>query len=454
MRPDRFTLVALLLAIASSSLAQQQVDPKPGLTVRVAAVSFVPQKFDLAGNADRLERAFRLAHQGKAQIAVGPEGALDGYVVNEIIAGKAMADQIKQVAIAIDGPVIQRFRRLARELDMCLVFGFAEQIKGDVFNCAVFIDQRGKICGTYHKMQFAEGYDAAWWFNRLGSSSRAFDTPYGRCGILICNDRWNPQLARIPVLDGARFLIIPAFGSRSESQDKAVLSRGKENSVPVIEANVGVTLVVNDGTITAVDRQEEGVTFGQITIPSAIKKQPKKRNELEEEFLNWRNAEMKRRLERTVQRLEDSRAKSIEALKKLGARIRLDEKGDVIEVNLQETATGNDDLVHLAGLTTVREISLHQTKVTDAGLLHIKSLVNLERLFLSDTHTADDGLVHLAGLQKLKVLGLSGTQVSDDGLRHLAKLGQLESLFLLSARTTPGGVKELQKVLPKCDIVH
>jgi predicted amidohydrolase len=454
MRAHGLPLFVLLVAVATGSLAQTPADKTAGITVRVAAVSFVPQKFDLAGNADRLERAFRLAHQGKAQIAVGPEGALDGYVVNEIIAGKAIADQIKQVAIAIDDPVIKRFQRLARELEMCLVFGFAERIRQDVFNCAVFIDQRGKIRGTYHKMQFAEGYDADWWFNRLGTSSRAFDTPYGRCGILICNDRWNPQLARIPVLDGARFLIIPAFGSRSESQDKAVLSRGKENSVPVIEANVGVTLVVDDGTITAVDRHEEGVTFGQITIPPAIRKQPRQRDQLEEEFLAWRGAEMQRRLQRTLQRLKEDQAKAIAALKKLGARIRLDDDGQPIEVNLQETATGNDGLAHLAGLTSVREISLHQTKVTDAGLVHVKGLVNLERLFLSDTQTADDGLVHLAGLQKLKVLGLSGTRVSDKGLMHLEKLKQLESLFLIHAPVTDAGVEKLQRALPKCDIVH
>ena len=154
------------------------------------------------------------------------------------------------------------------------------------------------------------------------------------------------------------------------------------------------------------------------------------------------------------QRLEPDQAKAIAALKKLGARIRLDDDGQPIEVNLQETATGNAGLVHLAGLTTVKEISLHQTKVTDAGLVHIKGLVNLEWLFLSDTQTADDGLVHLAGLKKLKVLGLSGTRVSDKGLVHLKKLKQLESLFLLRARTTDAGVKKLQQALPKCDIVH
>ena len=45
-----------------------------------------------------------------------------------------------------------------------------------------------------HKMQFAEGYDKSWYFNRPGKKIRAFDTPLGRCGMLICNDRWNPLL--------------------------------------------------------------------------------------------------------------------------------------------------------------------------------------------------------------------------------------------------------------------
>lgn len=126
------------LAVCGDSLA--------GETVRVAAISFVPQKFDLDGNADRLERAFRAAKKGGAQIAVGPEGALDGYVVNEIIAGDVPAERMKKVAIKIEGPVVKRFKRLARELEMCLVFGFAERIDADVFNAAVFIDQQGTVC--------------------------------------------------------------------------------------------------------------------------------------------------------------------------------------------------------------------------------------------------------------------------------------------------------------------
>jgi predicted amidohydrolase len=295
----RLTLVSVWLLATSVAADEPARDrPDPPRVVRVAAISLVPVKFDLAGNTLRLERAFREAASHGARIAVAPEGVLEGYVVNEIIAGKADAQRMKDVAIAIDDPIIQRFQGLGRELQMCLVFGFAERIGEDVFNCAVFIDHTGRICGKYHKMQLAEGYHPSWWFNRLGRQSRAFDTPFGRCGVMICNDRWNPLLARIPVLDGAQFLVIPSFGSRSNSQDEAVLSRATENGVPIVEANVGVTLIVEQGRIAAVARDESAITMGSITIPPGSKADAVERDRVEQEFLTWREAEMQTRYEK------------------------------------------------------------------------------------------------------------------------------------------------------------
>ena len=152
-------------------------------------------------------------------------------------------------------------------------------------------------------MQLAEGYHASWWFNRLGVRNRAFDTPFGRCGILICNDRWNADLARIPVLDGARLLLIPAMGSRSKRNDETVLARGRENGIPVVEANVGVTLIVDDDQIVAVDRHEEGITYATITIPPPQAALPAKRDEQERKFLEWRKREMEVRYRKTMKRL-------------------------------------------------------------------------------------------------------------------------------------------------------
>jgi predicted amidohydrolase len=267
-------------------------------SVDVAAISFVPEKFGLQANCERLEQTFREAAAGGAQLAVAPEGVIEGYVVTEIYTGKVPAARMRDVAVTMRGPVIGRFRSLARELRICLAFGCAERIGGDVYNCAVFIDARGRLRGRYHKMQLAEGNHRSWWYNRLGKRSRAFNTPYGRAGFLICNDRWNPDIARIPVLDGARYLLIPSFGSRSKAQDEAVLARARENGVPVVEANVGVTMIVSQGKIVARSRRETQILHGTIEIPAPPA--AANRDAHERAFLRWRRREMPARYAQTM----------------------------------------------------------------------------------------------------------------------------------------------------------
>lgn len=269
--------------------------------VKVAAISFKPKKMDMKSNADRLESMFREAAAGGAQLAVGPEGVLEGYVVNEIIDGHLAAQRINEVALTMRSAVIQRFRELARELEMCLVFGLAERIGRNVYNCAVFLDQRGRLCGKCHKMQLAEGSHRTWWWNRLGKNSRAFNTPFGRAGMLICNDRWNPDIARIPVLDGAQYLLIPSFGSCSLDQDQAVLARAWENGVPIVEANVGVTLIISKGQIVALSRKQTAITHGIIAVPAATC--ARNRDAHEKNFFAWRKKEMALRYANRMKKL-------------------------------------------------------------------------------------------------------------------------------------------------------
>ncbi len=273
-------------------------------SIRVAAISFEPQKLALKENADKLKKLFRKAADGGARLAVAPEGALEGYIVNEIIDGKISPARMKEVALTIDDPLIMSFRQLACELGICLVFGFAEKIGEDIFNTAIFIDDQGKICGKYHKMQLAEGCHPDWWFNRLGTKARAFDTPIGRVGVMICNDRWNPLLAKILRLDGACLLVVPSFGSVSRAQDEAVLARSLENNIPLVEANVGVTLVADGQRIVAVDRLREQITYAEIAIPEPLPINILERDRMEMQFLKERLREMPKRYQKTMEKLK------------------------------------------------------------------------------------------------------------------------------------------------------
>ncbi len=261
--------------------------------IRVAAFSFIPKHFALDANADRMERYFRMAKKRGAQLAMGPEEILDGYPVNEVLQGRIPPESMRRAAVRITDPRIRRFKALARELKMCLAFGFAEAVGDEIYNCAVYIDHTGRLCGRYHKMLLAEGHGGRQWYNRVGAKSRAFNTPFGRGAFMICNDRWNADLARIAVLDGARFFLIPSYGSKHRSQDDAVLAIARQNGVPVLEANCGLLLVVSKGEIVKRRRVDTGMVVTTMSIPAAPS--ARTRDLHEKRFLKWRDGELTRR---------------------------------------------------------------------------------------------------------------------------------------------------------------
>ncbi len=205
-----------------------------------------------------------------------------------------------EIAEPIDGPYVERFRKLAGELEIVLCFGFAERRNDGIYNSAVVLGTQGEICGTYNKMQLAEGTVSDWEFNRVGRSLRAIDTPLARVGTMICNDRWNPEIARAQVMDGAQVILIPSYGSRARRQNEAVIARSRENGVPVVEANVGVNLIVSKGEVVAYKWGADRVSVGVIEAP--LPPSEAKAREMESEFLSWQGPEMQRRYARTLER--------------------------------------------------------------------------------------------------------------------------------------------------------
>ena len=71
---------------------------------------------------------------------------------------------------------------------------------------------------------------------------------------------------------------------------------------------------------------------------------------------------------------------------------------------------------------------------------------------LANGSVTNEGLVHLKGLSSLKELDLGGTSISDDGLVHLKVLKKLEGLFLGGNLVSPEGIADLKKALPNCKI--
>ncbi|MCX7704973.1 MAG: carbon-nitrogen hydrolase family protein [bacterium] len=232
---------------------------------RVAAINFVPEKWNKAHNARTLEWFFSQAARKKCDIAVAPEGILEGYIFSDVTWHRERERFFYDIAEPIDGRYIKHFQKIAKKLKISLCFGFARRQNDEIFNSAIFIDCAGKICGLYNKL--TEGTHPRWKFLKQGTKIRAFDTPFGRCGILICSDRWYPIIARTLVLDGAQFLLIPTYGSKNKTQNKTVLARARENGVPVVQANVGANLIISKGEVVAYEYGKNKITTAFIEIP-------------------------------------------------------------------------------------------------------------------------------------------------------------------------------------------
>ena len=275
--------------------------------VKAAAISLKPAKWDKAANADKLEAFFVEAAREKPQVILATEGVLEGYVVMDVIENPDQAAAMFDIAAPVDGPCIRRFQRLARALKICLAFGFAERVGRGVYNAAVFIDHKGEVRGKYHKTQLAEGAHSSWKFNKIGRQLRAFDTPLGRAGFVICNDRWNPLIVRTLVLDGAQVIFIPSYGSRGKHQNQAVLARARENGVPIVEANVGMNLIVNKGEIAAYKWGVDQISTAIIDMPEWPSEAAARGSE--REYLRQQGPEMKKRYEKTVSDLKKRRAR-------------------------------------------------------------------------------------------------------------------------------------------------
>ena len=270
-------------------------------SVRAAALSIKPKKWDKAANADKLEDFVRQAAAQGAELVVAPEGFLEGYVVMDVIEDPELRADMWEIAEPPDGPCLQRFSKLAQELSIVLCFGYAERRDDGVYNAAIIFGPEGEHCGTYYKTQLAEGSCDDWDFNRLGQSLRAIDTPVGRVGTMICNDRWNPLIARAQVMDGAQALLIPSYGSRSREQNLSVIARARENGVPVVEANVGVNLIVSKGEVAAYVWGTDRISIATIEIP--LPPSEANAHSVAQEFMIWRGPEMERRYERTVEKI-------------------------------------------------------------------------------------------------------------------------------------------------------
>ncbi|MBN1146345.1 MAG: hypothetical protein JXA78_03745 [Anaerolineales bacterium] len=150
-----------------------------------------------------LEKHLSLVEQaraGGADLLVFPELSLTGYGLQDLVSTVAHRPEE-------DDPIFIRLLQASRDLD--LVVGFVDEDRRHRFFIAAAYLSQGRCLHVHHKVYlptyglFDEGRFFAW-----GDAVRAFDTRFGRMGILICEDFWHASPPYLLWLDGADMLLL------------------------------------------------------------------------------------------------------------------------------------------------------------------------------------------------------------------------------------------------------
>ncbi|WP_420344123.1 nitrilase-related carbon-nitrogen hydrolase [Paenirhodobacter sp.] len=160
-----------------------------GRASTLAVAQFAPAA-DPAANLATVARLAAEAAGAGAALLVLPELALNG----------------PETAEALDGPLIDRFTRIAMRHRLHIVAGFAETDGARRYNSVVLSGPEGRV-GSYRKIHLAQA-DRAW--ASAGDSWRHFDLPFGRLGLITGTDALPPESIRVLALAGCDIVACPA----------------------------------------------------------------------------------------------------------------------------------------------------------------------------------------------------------------------------------------------------
>jgi len=184
--------------------------------LRVGLAQIAPRLGDLEGNLEIHRDGVSTARKEKCDVVVFPELSLTGYLLRDLV---------PEVAIRPGHPALAALEEASRDLD--IVAGFVWESDGHRYYNAAGYFSKGRLIHIHRKLflptygLFQEGREFA-----AGDRVRAFDSPHGPAGMLICEDLWHQACAWLLAHGGAETLYAisngPTRGARTDGEVSSV----------------------------------------------------------------------------------------------------------------------------------------------------------------------------------------------------------------------------------------
>lgn len=177
------------------------------MRVNVGLAQIYPKLGDVQANLSKHMAYIEQAKSAGVDLLVFPELSMTGYQVQDLV---------PEVAIRAvpEDPVFAALLAASKHMD--LMVGFVHEDKRQRFYTAAAYLSGGELLHIHHKIYLPTYtmFDEGRYFDQ-GEHARAFNTRFGRVGMLICEDFWHMSPAYLLWMDGADILL---FQSASPSR--------------------------------------------------------------------------------------------------------------------------------------------------------------------------------------------------------------------------------------------
>ncbi|NJD37265.1 MAG: carbon-nitrogen hydrolase [Geobacter sp.] len=163
----------------------------------VALLQIKPKLGRIQDNLELITAQVEQAIACKADLAVLPELALTGYFLKDLV---------PEVALTLDSPELAHLARLSQQISLAV--GFVEVTPDYQFYNSAAWFEGGQLRHLHRKVYLPTYglFDEQRYLGR-GDRFRAFDTRFGRIGLLVCEDMWHLSAPYLLALDGATTLV-------------------------------------------------------------------------------------------------------------------------------------------------------------------------------------------------------------------------------------------------------
>jgi predicted amidohydrolase len=223
-------LFAACVAVSFSPVVLYADDKLPD-SIRVAVVQMRSER-DIAANVAKIREHLAECAKKGVQIVAFPECAVSTYYADfaTTLDGETLEEAAAEIAAA------------CREFSINAIVGTATKPDGKFVNTALFINSRGEIVARHNKVHLVGG-DTAWGCNSGSTVAPVVYFDGVPCSVFICHDSRYPELARLPVLAGARVMFYISHEAAPVKETKMVpyraqiMARAVENGVFIAHSN-------------------------------------------------------------------------------------------------------------------------------------------------------------------------------------------------------------------------